>query len=486
MNSHRFYTPPLCTPSRASLMTGKYPLKTGMQHFVIPSDEPWGLPLEEKIMPEYFKEVGYTTRLIGKWHLGFFQQQYAPTRRGFDSFFGYLGPYIDYNDYTLNMFDRNYSRGYDMRRNMNIAKDFTPKYATDIFTEEAVRVISEHQGKTPLYLQLNHLSPHAGNEDNPMQAPPDEIAKFSYIPDIKRRTLAAMVSVLDKGVGDVVKALKANKMLENTIIVFYSDNGGPTVGLHSTNASNYPLRGQKQSGWEGAIRTNAIVYAPFLRSSGIRNQLIHVCDLLPTLGWLAGVKFNYQSKLDGINQWNVINQASLPTLRTEIVNIDDVLKFSSYISWPYKIVQGTLADGAYDGWLSSRSSSNISNNFDMVSYAINVISSVASRAILGIQKLNRLKLDTIFNMQWLATVTCSKNTAKSLCNLKKAPCLFNIFEDPCEENNLANVHPVVMKRLLLNLEKWNQRVVPSNRKSPDNACDPSNFNMTWNWWQPDQ
>lgn len=149
-----------------------------------------GLPKDEKIMPQYFKEAGYSTSLVGKWHLGFYQEQYTPTKRGFDSFFGYLGPYIDYNDYTLKMFDRNYSRGFDMRRNSTPANDFDPIYATHLFTNEAVNVIENHDKNKPMFLLLNHLAPHAGNEDFPMQAPQDEIDKFSYIENEDRRILA--------------------------------------------------------------------------------------------------------------------------------------------------------------------------------------------------------------------------------------------------------------------------------------------------------
>jgi arylsulfatase A-like enzyme len=159
---NRFYTPPLCTPSRSSFMTGKYPYRLGMQHFVIVSDEPWAVGKEEKFMPEYFKEAGYSTAMVGKWHLGFYQQQFIPTKRGYDKFFGYLGPYIGYYDYSLEMFNRNYSRGYDMRRNERIDKNFDPIYATDLFTRETVKVIEEHDKKKPLFLVVNHLAPHAG------------------------------------------------------------------------------------------------------------------------------------------------------------------------------------------------------------------------------------------------------------------------------------------------------------------------------------
>lgn len=144
-------------------------------------------------MPEYFKDAGYSTHLIGKWHLGFHQKKYTPTYRGYDSFFGYLGPYIDYWDYTLKMFDRDFERGRDIRRNLTNADDIHGIYATELFTNHAVNIIANHDRNVPLYLQLNHLAPHAANEDFPLQAPDEDIENFSYISSKKRRTLAGFV-----------------------------------------------------------------------------------------------------------------------------------------------------------------------------------------------------------------------------------------------------------------------------------------------------
>ena len=101
MNRH--YVAPMCTPTRSSFMTGKHPISIGMQHYVIVSDQPYGLGLDEILMPEYFKEAGYSTHMIGKWHLGMHKKAYTPTYRGFDTFFGYLGPYIDFYNHSLLM-----------------------------------------------------------------------------------------------------------------------------------------------------------------------------------------------------------------------------------------------------------------------------------------------------------------------------------------------------------------------------------------------
>lgn len=206
-------------------MTGKYPFKNGMQNLVIDGHEPWGLPLSEKIMPQYFKDAGYSTHIIGKWHLGFFKESYTPYHRGYDSFFGYLGPHIDYWDYTMTISNFNISRGYDLRS--NLTTDRTPKriYAPDLFTQKTVSKIEKHNKEKPLFLVLNQLAPHSGNDDYPVQAKEEDMKKFPYIKNMVRRTLAAMVHSLDESVGEIVSALKKKDMLKDTIIVFYSDNG---------------------------------------------------------------------------------------------------------------------------------------------------------------------------------------------------------------------------------------------------------------------
>lgn len=164
-----------------------------MQTWVIQANEAYGLGLNDKLMSNYFKDAGYKTHLIGKWHLGFFQRKYTPTYRGFDSFFGYYNGLIDYYNFTYVQPGPNYI-GYDFRRNTEVIHDVAPgKYATDLFTEEALKVIKKHDcEKKPLFLMLNHLAPHTGNDYDLMQAPASEVAKFNYIADPKRRVLAGI------------------------------------------------------------------------------------------------------------------------------------------------------------------------------------------------------------------------------------------------------------------------------------------------------
>lgn len=190
---NRFYGLPLCTPSRSALMSGKYPIHTGTQKLVILSSSPWGLGLDETILPQYLKSAGYKTHLVGKWHLGMFQKAYNPIQRGFDSFFGFLTGFIDYFKYTSeSLLNPTWQSGYDMRKNEETYYDKNQTYATDLFTKESVQIIENHNENEPLLLVCSHAAPHAGDKI-PLQAPEDEIEKFEYIPDMKMRVLAGII-----------------------------------------------------------------------------------------------------------------------------------------------------------------------------------------------------------------------------------------------------------------------------------------------------
>lgn len=171
-------------------MTGKYHHHVGMQHHVIFHDSPFGLGLDQKLMPQYFKEAGYKTHLVGKWHLGHYQPQYWPNSRGFDSFFGYIGTYIDYFDHTVEMLYRNYSRGHDLRRNFEDVREYAGQYATDVLTKEAVKVIKNHDKESPLLLVVTPLAIHSADEANPLQPKVEDMKKFPYIESEDRRKLA--------------------------------------------------------------------------------------------------------------------------------------------------------------------------------------------------------------------------------------------------------------------------------------------------------
>ncbi|CAL1279747.1 unnamed protein product [Larinioides sclopetarius] len=255
---NNYYAQPLCTPSRAALLTGKYPIRLGLQHGVIGGGEPTTVPLEEKLLPQYLKELGYATHMIGKWNLGYKKKVYTPSFRGFDTFFGYYNGYIDYYDYTH--FTKSHTTfpkrfyGVDLHNEtgeVNVLKDIRGKYATDLFTEKAKDIIQNHNASQPLFLYFSHLAVHVANEYMRLQAPHAIVNQFRHIKNDSRRIFAGMVSAMDKSVGDVFQALHKRGMLSNTIFIFSSDNGGETNKTKGGYSTNYPLRGKKFDVWEG-------------------------------------------------------------------------------------------------------------------------------------------------------------------------------------------------------------------------------------------
>ncbi|XP_055526842.1 arylsulfatase B-like [Wyeomyia smithii] len=471
---NRHYTPPLCTPSRASLMTGKHPINIGMQHHVIESDQPWGLGLDQKLMPQYFQEAGYKTRLVGKWHLGFFQKAYTPTQRGFESHFGYVGPYIDYWDHSLQMSNSS-TRGLDIRRDLEVDYTVNGTYATDLFNSEAVRIVKDHNRTDPLFLVLTHLAPHAGNEDDPLQAPEEDVQRFSYIKNENRRVLAAMISRMDKGIGEVVRALKQREMLDNSIILFFSDNGAPSVGTHANSGSNFPLRGQKYSPWEGAVRTPAIIWSPLLGTEGrISNQWFHTSDWLPTLARVAQIKnIPRGSAIDGVDQWRTLLDPTRNVRSVVLNNIDRIHHYSSFIKDGWKYVNGSSWDGKYDYWLGMIGTEDSISEEEYWARVAN--STVATVLLLDVEPLKELRQN--------ASISCEAHPSDIPCDPLKAPCIFNLIEDPCERNNTAVDHPDIVQKLGQEVQQYFTTAVEPRNKPSDPRSDPLYYNVTWTWWQ---
>lgn len=338
---NNYYTMPLCTPSRAALMTGMHPANIGMQHDVLNPGEPWGLPLNLKTLPQYLKDDCYKTYAVGKWHLGDFRKVYTPTQRGFDSHFGYWEGRQDYMSHMLK--EKLYNiKGYDMRRDLNVSWDSFNKYATDLFTEETINLIRSHNVCNPMFLYVAHLAVHAGNFDDPVQAPANIVEMFSYIKDEKRRMFAAMVWKLDDSIGKIISALGNKNMLQNTIIVLTTDNGGAVSGYDNSIGSNWPLRGSKGTLWEGGVRGNAIIWSTDLPSPKISINLMHIKDWVPTL--LAAVNSIHlcqgELRLDGYNMWPVLKGTQNTSYDELLLNKDPIQKTFAYRSGDFKIVHG--------------------------------------------------------------------------------------------------------------------------------------------------
>ncbi|CAG2116606.1 unnamed protein product, partial [Medioppia subpectinata] len=257
---------------------------------------------------------GYETHMLGKWHQGFFKRQYIPTQRGFDTHFGY---WTDLEGY----YTRQDEGGFDFRQNENKVNltEYEGIYSTDIYTNKAIDFINRRgsagNSTKPLFLYLAHQSVHSPN-----QAPQTYINQFNDISDTNRRTLVAMVSVLDDSVGDIFAALLKANILDNTIVIFTTDNGAPINDF----GSNWPLRGGKTTLWEGGIRGNAFIWSTRLKKRYISDHLMHAMDWLPTIYTAIGGKTRDLGPIDGIDMWDILNH-NLENPRKHLLhNIDPI------------------------------------------------------------------------------------------------------------------------------------------------------------------
>ena len=311
----QFYAQPMCTPTRAALMTGRYPLRYGLQTAVIPQGHSYGLATDEWLLPQSLKDAGYETAIIGKWHLGHADRKFWPLQRGFDHQYGPLIGEIDY-------FTHKAGGKVDWYRNNKVVEE--EGYSTTLLGNDAVKLIEAHDPATPLFLYLAFNAVHT-----PYQAPQEYLDRYKDIKDPSRRAYAAAATAMDEQIGRVVAALAAKKMLDNTLIVFQSDNGGTRNAMFAgaitdmskvvLPADNGPYRDGKASLYEGGTRVVAFANWPgHIKEGSTVNEMIHTVDLYPTLVDLAGGHLGKNKPLDGMDVWATIS-AGKPSPRTEIV-----------------------------------------------------------------------------------------------------------------------------------------------------------------------
>ncbi len=323
----QFYAHPTCSPTRTALMTAKAPARMGIV-MPIAKNATKSLPLSEKLMPEYFKDAGYQTALIGKWHLGHATRAMQPTSRGFDYFYGNLTGGVGHWDHV-------HGGGYDWQRNGVTVRD--DGYTTHLLTDEAVKMIEGRDDEKPFFLYLSYNAPHLPNE-----APDETMASYGDLDNEFRQGHAAMVTELDTGIGKVVAALEAEGILNNTLIWFMSDNGGlvpmenkagpfawidtmkywlgtpipirffefARLNLEEGGSDNTPFRDGKASVYEGGVRVPSFIHWP----EGAKNKKISgritVQDVFPTLVEAADLPMTLGADIDGLSRWDVIDRAA--------------------------------------------------------------------------------------------------------------------------------------------------------------------------------
>ena len=294
-----------CSPTRAALMTGKYPARTGVEGVISARNHrDVGLNLDEITIADELRQHNYNNGIFGKWHLGY-AKEFNPLLQGFDEFVGFVSGSLDYHAHIDLMGYRDWWKGDEI--------DDEEGYITDLITNYGVKFIKENNPKEtnkPFFLYLPHGSPHA-----PYQRRIDEILREvgkpggplavnnDSIPSIYKE----MVEVMDEGVGEIIQTLKATGQYENTMIIFMSDNGANIYG------DNGKLRGYKGGPYEGGSRVPAIIsYPNKIKKGTVNNRTILTMDVLPTVLDFIGQNPSGEN-LDGISfKDNLLNQTDLP------------------------------------------------------------------------------------------------------------------------------------------------------------------------------
>jgi len=332
----QYYAAHSCTPSRSSIMTGKFPINNGLGYRIPTTSSPYGLPLEHRTLAEYLQERGYSTQLLGKWHLGFHNANYLPTARGFDSALGVYDGGVTHWSKTVNSCSSEddsvdspcNDKYYDFHQDGADAEADANDYGPKVYMREArARVAAhaaEHGNSQPLFLYYAHQLVHKPMEEPDMEMVTEQQQNAAeIITELdNRRMFYQMTAALDYTIADLIDALKENGMYDNSVIVYASDNGG----CSHYGGNNWPLRGEKNTLFEGGLKVPAFIHSPLLPKEleGTEyNEMFHNVDWLPTLveGFLGGALGEEEAAgLDGLNLYDSLLGRAGAAARGEVLH----------------------------------------------------------------------------------------------------------------------------------------------------------------------
>ena len=429
----QYYVQRVCSPTRSAIMAGRYPYHLGLASDVIHPGRPYGMLLNQTTLANELKKGGYATHIVGKWHLGMCKWEYTPTYRGFDSFYGYYNGAEDYFKHDRSQ-DKYY--GIDFRNNTEPVTDKGGLYSTNLFTEAIEQIVSNHNStKGPFFIYAAYQAVHS-----PLEAPQSYVDNCKSIPFTKRRTFCGMLQAADEGISNITLLLKSKNLLDDTIIIFTTDNGGQTAA----GGNNWPLRGNKDTVFEGGVRGTAFVWGTSLPKLNYDNsKLMHVTDWLPTIvEGIAGLELDKNKwKLDGYNMWPAITTNSEAPRKEILINLDPprpgFIGQAAIRVNEWKLITGRpncsfapprKGDGCVDGW-------------------VHLDGSIEPPPPTPL-------------LTWL----------------------FNVTADPNERNNVADKYPEVVKQLKERIEYYNSTHIVQFNLPIDPKCDPANFGGVWTPW----